>query len=147
IVKNQTFWFANYEAVREFLASTSIANTLSAAARTGQLAAGAVSIDPEIARVFPLMPLPNGPLLGNGDTGQYIAAVDKVSNGNYVLGKVDHRLSDSISMNGSYFFDGAKSTSPDTFRTRLNEESSRRQVATLEATTIFSPYLLSVSRF
>ncbi len=50
-----------------------ISTTLSEAARRGRLAGGPVSVDPQIARALALYPLPNGPLLGNGDTGQYFA--------------------------------------------------------------------------
>ena len=60
IIKNKTFWFANFEGINQFLATTSITNTLSAPAREGLLATGTVAVDPQIARLFPLMPLPNG---------------------------------------------------------------------------------------
>lgn len=146
IVKNRTFWFANYEGLREFLATTSIANTLSATARQGILPAGTVSVDPQIARLFPMLPLPNGPLLGQGDTGQYISERDTLSHGEYVLGKIDHKVSAASSLSGSFFFDDANSSAPDAFRTRRNEDRSRRAALALEYTRIISPTLLSVSR-
>src|SRR5262249_22514269 len=76
IVKNRTFWFANYESVQEFLATTSISNVLSPAARQGLLSTGPVTVDPQIQRLFGLIPLPNGSLLGTGDVGQFIAERD-----------------------------------------------------------------------
>ena len=39
MAKNRTFWFGNFEGINQFLATTSITNTLSAAARQGQLSA------------------------------------------------------------------------------------------------------------
>ena len=71
LIRNRTFWFGDYEGLREELGQTTISTTLSEAARQGHLAAGTVAVDPQIARALALYPLPNGPLLGNGDTGQY----------------------------------------------------------------------------
>jgi hypothetical protein len=146
IVKNQTFWFANYEGLREFLATTSIANTITSNARQGLLSTGNIAVDPQIARLFPMLPLPNGPLLGAGDTGQYISERDTLSHGEYILGKIDHKLTNSSSLNGSFFFDDANSSSPDAFRTRRSTDKSRRAAVTTEYTRIISPTLLSVSR-
>src|SRR4029434_5388397 len=64
LVKNRTFWFANFETVQEFLASTSTSNVLSPNAREGLLSTGNVTVDPAIASVLRLMQLPNRPLLG-----------------------------------------------------------------------------------
>jgi hypothetical protein len=146
IVKNRTFWFANYEELREFLATTSIANTLSENAQSGVLSTGRVSVDPQIARLFPMLPLPNGPLLGAGDSGQYISERDALSLGVYVLGKIDHKLSNAGNLSGSYFFDNASTSAPDPFRTKRSTDRSRRQAVSIEYTNIISPALLSVSR-
>ena len=147
IIKNKTFWFGNYEEVREFLATTAISNVLSANARQGLLSTGAVTVDPKIAPVFGLMPLPNGPLLSGGDVGQYSSLIDKVSNGRYILGKIDHTFSASNSLSGSYFFDDADSSAPDAVHTKQSSNQSRRQMFSLENTYILSPSLVNVARF
>jgi hypothetical protein len=146
IVKNQTFWFANHESVREFLATTSISNTLSENARQGRLSTGTVAVDPQIARLLPLLPLPNGPLLGQGDTGQYLSQVDRRSRGQYVLGKIDHKLSEAGSLSGSYLFDDADSNAPNEVHSKRTAQDSRRQAAILEYTRVVSPTVLNVSR-
>jgi len=146
IVKNRTFWFGNFEGINQFLATTSITNTLSAPAREGMLSTGAVTVDPQIARVFGLMPLPNGGLLGNGDTGQFIAERDTPSRGRYALGRVDHKFSDAGSLNASYFFDDADSDSPDGFLIKRTSQTSRKQMAAIEYTHIISPTFISGSR-
>ncbi len=146
LVKNRTFWFANVEGVREFLASTSTSTVLSPNARLGLLSTGTVTVDPAIARVLPLMQLPNGPLLGAGDVGQFIAPTNKLSKGKYILGKVDHSLSATNILNGSYFFDDADSNSPDAQLTKVTATTSRRQMVSLELTSILSPKLLNVAR-
>ena len=85
----------------------------SEAARQGRLAAGPVTVDPQIARALALYPLPNGPLLGNGDTGQYFAVRNKVSRGDYALGRIDHKLSTKGSLNATVLFDDADIEQPD----------------------------------
>jgi hypothetical protein len=50
VVPNGTFWFTDYEGLREQFGQTTISATLSASAREGRLAAGTVRVDPQIAR-------------------------------------------------------------------------------------------------
>jgi hypothetical protein len=145
--KNRSFWFADYESVREFLGQTSISTTLSQAARNGLLSTGTVTVDPAIARALSLFPLPNGPLLGRGDTGQYLTVRDKVSRGDYVIGKLDHKFSDASSLSGTYLFDDAKINQPDSFKNKLSTDLSRRQALILEYSRTFSSQVVSISRF
>jgi hypothetical protein len=147
IAKNRTFWFGNFEEVREFLSTTSISDVLSANARQGLLSTGAVTVDPNIARLFGLMPLPNGPPLGAGDIGIFSTAIDKISNGKYILGKMDHNLSAAHSLSSTYFYDDASSNSPDALLTKKTANTSRRQMVALEDTRTISPQLLNVARF
>ncbi len=144
--KNRTFWFANFESVREFLATTSIVNTISGGAREGRLSTGNITVDPAAARLFPLLPLPNGPLLGRGDTGQFISQIPRLSDGIYTLGKLDHRFSDSASLSGSYFLEDAQAEAPDAYATKLTADRSRRQSAMIEYTQVMSPTVLNVAR-
>src|SRR5207248_2818129 len=146
IVKNRTFWFGNFEGINQFLATTSITNTLSVNARQGLLSTGTIAVDPGIAKIFPLMPLPNGPLLGAGDTGQYIMQQDTPSRGRYYLGKIDHQFSSAGSLSGSFFVDDAKSTSPDGVHNKRTSNTSRKVMVSTEYTRIINPTLLSVSR-
>jgi len=147
LIKNRTFWFANYEQIQELLATTAISTVLSPNAREGLLSTGTVTVDPNITRVLGLMQLPNLPLLGAGDVGQFSTPTDKLSKGRYVLGKIDHMISPSNSLSGSYFFDDANSNSPDAQLTKVSEDTSRRQMFSLEYTHIINPQLLNVARF
>lgn len=146
IVPNRTFWFMNYEEVREFLASTSTSNVLTANARAGLLSTGNVPVDPAINRVMGLMQLPNGRILPGGDVGEFLAETNKLSHGRYVLGKIDHSISPKDSLSGSYFFDDAYSNAPDGQLTKITESKSRRQMFSLEHTRIINPQLLNVAR-
>jgi hypothetical protein len=147
LIKNRTFWFANYEQVQELLARTSISTVLSPNARLGLLSTGAVTVDPSITKTLGLMQLPNAGLLGPGDVGQFSAPTNKLSKGRYALGKIDHNFSASDSLNGSYFFDDANSNSPDSQLTKVTADTSRRQMVSLEYTHIITPQLLNVARF
>jgi hypothetical protein len=146
LVKNKTFWFANFEGLNQFLARTAISNTLSDNARQGLLSTGTVTVDPDIARLFGLMPLPNAGLIGTGDTGLYNSIRDTLSHGRYVLGRIDHKVSDKGSLNGSYFFDDAASDAPDALLTKRSADTSRKHMVAIEYTHILSPTILSDSR-
>ena len=147
LIKNRTFWFGDYEGLREELGQTTISTTLSEAARQGRLAAGAVTVDPQIARALALYPLPNGPLLGNGDTGQYFAVRNKVSRGDYALGRIDHKLSTKGSLNATVVFDDADIEQPDAFLAKQVADRSRRHLVASEYSHTFGPAVVSVTRF
>ena len=147
LVKNRAFWFADYEGLREMLGQTTISTTLSEAARQGRLAAGTVTVDPQIARALALYPLPNGPLLGNGDTGQYFAVRNRESRADYALVKLDHKLSPSGSLSGTALYDDASVEQPDSFLNKQVADRSRRQVVMSEYSHTFGPAVVSVSRF
>jgi hypothetical protein len=146
IVKNRTFWFADYEGLREMLGQTTISTTLSAAAREGRLAGGTVTVDPRIAKALALYPLPNGELLGNGDTGQYYAVRNKESRGDYALVKVDHKISNGGSFNATLLYDDAHIEQPDALLTKLVADSSRRHLIASEYTHTFGSAMVSVTR-
>src|SRR2546430_5303989 len=82
IIKNKTFFFADYEGIRRSQGVTSTVNVPSPAARSGILCsnpAGApasspctthnVVVNSKIVPFLNFWQLPNGPLRGNGDTG------------------------------------------------------------------------------
>jgi hypothetical protein len=146
LVKNRTFWFADYEGLRELLGQTTISTTLSESARQGRLAAGTVAVDPQIARVLALYPLPNGPLLGNGDTGQYYAVRDKESRGDFALLRLDHKLSPKGSLNATLLYDDAQIEQPDALLAKQIQDRSRRTLVAGEYSHTFGPSVVSVSR-
>jgi hypothetical protein len=147
IARNRTFWFADYEGLRESLSATNVATTLSANARQGLLAAGRVPVDPQIARVLELYPLPNGPLLGNGDTGQFFQVTERVSRGDYVLVKVDHKVTAAGTFAATFLWDDATIEAPSTFMTKMNTDSSRREAFISEYSQPLTSSVVSVSRF
>lgn len=92
-------------------------------------------------------PLPNGPLLGNGDTGIFTFAAQQVTNENYFTVRVDRKFSDRDNLTGTYMRDNSKTVQPDAFNELLSNIVSRRQLVTLHEQHVFSGTALSAARF
>src|ERR1700681_4653003 len=92
-------------------------------------------------------PLPNGPLLGNGDTGIFTFAGQQVTNEDYFTVRVDRKLSSKGNLSGTYMRDNSKTVEPDTFGELLSNIVSRLQVFTFHVEHAFSPALLNAARF
>src|SRR3989449_1486900 len=101
IIKNHTFFFADYEGIRQSKGISSFTTVPSAAARAGQLCSipngdpnnpctpTQVTVDPSAAAYFTFYHLPNGPLIGNGDIGPFTFAGQQVVNENFLTTRVD----------------------------------------------------------
>jgi hypothetical protein len=147
LLKNRTFWFADYEGLREQLSTTTISTTPSANARLGRLAAGQVNVDPMISKVLGLYPLPNAGLLGNGDTGQFSTVREKKSRADYALVRLDHTVSKAGRLNSTYLYDDASFNQPDALLNKLERDSSNRHVLMGEYSHVFGPAVVNVNRF
>src|SRR5262249_13199205 len=147
LIKDRTFAFGDYEAIRQSTGVTNVVTVPSAAARSGILSTGTVTVDPAVARYFAFYPLPNGGLLGNGDTSVFTFEGQRVTNEDFFTARGDHRLSDRDSMFATYRFDNAQFTSPDNLDTELMGSSTRLQTAVVEENHTFSPALLNSVRF
>ncbi|PYR85425.1 MAG: hypothetical protein DMG18_06155, partial [Acidobacteria bacterium] len=146
--KDRTFVFGDYEGLRQSLGITQVSTVPAAAARRGVLSTGSVVVDPSISRFLQAFyPLPNGPLLGSGDTGIFSFAGQQVTTENYITTKVDHRLSEQDSISGTFMRDNSKVVQPDAFDELLANVVSRRQVVTLHEQHMFNPKFLNAARF
>jgi hypothetical protein len=92
-------------------------------------------------------PLPNAGLIGNGDTGFYIPTQSQLNSINYVTFRVDHKLSGSDSLAGTYMYDKSPFLQPDAFNNYVESNETRRQVVTAEENHIFGPTLVNTVRF
>lgn len=148
IRKGRTFFFADYEGLRQSLGITRIDTVPSAAAREGRLSAGFVQVDPAVARYLQAFyPLPNGPLLGGGDTGIFSFANQQVTVENYVTAKLDHKVGPKDSLSATYMRDTSKVVRPDTLNELLLGMTSSRETAVLQEQHVFGPALLNIFRF
>jgi len=147
VLKGSTFFFADYEGLRQSLGVTHVDTVPSVAARNGQLSAGSVHVDPVMAQfLHAFYPMPNGPALGNGDTGIFSFADQQVTTENYFTTKIDRKFSGHDSLSGTYFHDNSKVIRPDAFDGLLSNVVSRRQLVTLQEQHIFSPGLMNAAR-
>ena len=148
IQKDRTFIFGDYEGLRQSLGITTVDTVPSPAARGGQLSTGAVSVDPKVARFLSAFyPLPNGPLLGAGDTGIFTFAGQEITNENYFTVRLDHKFSASDSAQATYMRDSSKTVLPDEFNELLSDIVSARQVVSLHEAHVFSADTLNTARF
>ena len=91
-------------------------------------------------------PLPNGPLIGNGDTGIFSFAAQQITPENYFTIRFDHKFSDSDSIYATYIRDNSTTIQPGTFGELSSDVVSNRQAATLHEDHIFSSNLLNSAR-
>src|SRR6267143_234055 len=115
IVKDHTFFFADFEGIRQSKGITTVATVPSANARAGNLSSGTVTVDPSAAAYLPFwhLPDPNSPILANGDLGQYTFAGQQIVNENFLTTRVDHKFSNNDSLFGTYMYDKTPYSSPD----------------------------------
>jgi hypothetical protein len=146
IRQNRTFFFFNYEGLRQSLGVTHIDIVPSPAARMGLLSTGQVTVDPEAARYLAFFPLPNRGLIGNGDTGNFAFSGQVVTPENYLTARVDHNFSSRDLLSVSYVFDQAQTTQPDQFNLRLNQLRTKRNLLALQETHTFNTQWLNTLR-
>jgi len=146
IQRDKTFFFVNYEGLRQALTNTSIATVPSAAARAGDLSTGNIAISPAIVPYLVLWPLPNGPLLGSGDTGQYIFTAKSPAGEDFGVVRGDGLISakDSLALSGST--DRGQTGSPDGLNSIFVDNRLWRNSAFLSETHIFNPQVVNAFR-
>jgi len=150
IQKGRTFFFADYEGLRQSQGVTTVDTVPSPAARKGLLSNGTVQVqvDPTIAKFLDkFYPLPNGAIFPNGDTGIFSFADQQITTENYFTTKIDRKFSDRDSLSGTYLRDNSKQIQPDAFDWLLSNVVSQRQLGALLDQHIFSPRLLNAARF
>jgi hypothetical protein len=169
IIKDRTFFFMDYEGLRQNQGITSQVPVPSAAVRQGMLCSQptdgscsphqvinaanpdpATGIDKAVLPYLALWGLPNVPNaqpLNNGDTGTYSFAAPHITSENFGTARLDHRFSDKDSVFGSYQYDFATATQPDPANDVLVGNSTGRAYVALEETHIFSSQLINSARF
>ena len=169
IVKNRTFFFADYEGIRQSKGIAVVDTVPSNAARAGLLCSNPAGADPSNPCVttqlsvgpntdangvdlkakayLPLYPVPNGPVLGNGDTAIFTFAGQQVVNENFVTSRIDHKFSDKDSLFGTYLFDRTPYSAPDGMKNVTLGSLSSRQFLSIEETHSFTPSFVNAVRF
>jgi hypothetical protein len=141
IIKNRTFFFADYEGFRQSLSQPNTITVPSLAAKSGNLVAGPVTIDPKVAPFLSLFPNPNGTV--TGDTGVFTFIGKQITSENFVTARVDHRISNSDNLFVTYLYDTGNVTTPDSYDIKNIGNSSGRQTLAVEESHVFKPTLLN----
>ncbi len=169
IVKDKTFFFVDYEGLRENSGITTEVNVPSVAARAGILCSkpqagsgctphqvtGAANPDPATGidqAVLPFLGLwgpenPNLPYFNNGDMGTHSIDGGHITTENFGVGRLDHRFSDTDSFFGSYQYDSATLTQPDPNNDVLVGNTTGRAYVALEETHTVNSQIINAARF
>jgi hypothetical protein len=147
ILKNRTFFFADYEGDREAKGITQVDFVPTLLARMGQLSTGAVTVNTAAQRYLTLFPTPNGPVTANPDVAEFLFAANQVVHENFVTTRIDHKFSDKDTVFGTYMFDRTPYNSPDAMDNIELRTLTSRQIVAVEETHSFSTALVNAARF
>ena len=150
ILKNRTFFFVDYEGIRQSKGITTVATVPSAAAKAGTLCSSPdpgstctptpITVDQQAQQYFTFYPTPQNPLAGsNGDLGVFTFAGQQIVNENFLTSRVDHKFSEKDSLFGSYMFDKTPYSAPDGLNNVEFTTLTSRQFASIEETHLFTP--------
>ena len=137
IIPDKTFWFFNYEGLRQSLTQTQLDEVPSGAARS--------TADPNIVPYLAFWPSPNGAV--NGLTGQYFVATLQKGSENFFTGRVDHKVSAHDSLDGNFGYDKTRLEEPDPLNNLHFLDSNSRPFFAIEETHTFSSALVNAVRF
>jgi hypothetical protein len=144
IVKNRTFFFADYEGIRQSKGIANLDFVPSPNARNGILSTGNVTVAPAVAKYLALYPVPAA---CGQDVCPFEFSGQQIINENFVTTRVDHKFSEKDSIFGTYMFDRTPYSSPDSFNNVLLGSLSSRQIVSVEETHSFTPTFVNAARF
>jgi hypothetical protein len=142
--RRRTFFFVNYEGVRQGLGVTDVDTVPSPSARVGDLSTGTVTVNSRVIPYLAFFPLPNGPV--KGDAGTYTFSAQNNTHENLATARMDHQFSEKDSVHGTYLFDQGATTGPDVYDGVLLGTFTRRQTASAEESHILSPWAVNFLR-
>ncbi len=151
IVPNRTFFFFDYEGIRQAKGIANFNTVPSAAARAGNIhdpntgAPLTVTVDPAIQKYLALYPVSS--CAPGQDTCQFVFSGKQVVNENYLTTRIDHKFSDRDSLFGTYLYDKTPYSSPDPFGNVGLTTESTRQIVAVEETHNFTPTFVNAFRF
>ncbi|HEX4075807.1 MAG TPA: TonB-dependent receptor [Candidatus Acidoferrales bacterium] len=157
IKTEKTFFFVDYEGVRQDLSQSNHDIVPTAAARSGNLCSApttgsctpnTVTVSPLVAPYLPFWPLPNAGLTpaGNGDTGYYSISGLTPLYENYVTAKVDHKASEKDNLSSSFMYDKSSLTSPDALVIGTSQSQTLRVMASADWTRVIDPSVVNTAR-
>jgi hypothetical protein len=148
ILRDRTFFFVNYEGLRERLGLTQRWNVPSVDARNGLLrnpATGVITnvgVDPDVAPILQqIYPLPNSIDFGDG-RAEFVRQVSQPTDEDFFSLRIDHTLGNNHSLFGRYTIDDAVQVAANSINVADNFVS-RNQYLTLQYDRVSSTFLNS----
>ena len=138
IIKNKTFFFFDYEGIRQAKGIPNVNSVPSHDAR-------ATVTDPAIIKYLALYPDPGN--CPDGDVCPFTFSSNQVVNENFYTFRIDHKFSDKDALFGTYLYDKTPYNSPDPFGNVQLQTLSARQIVAVEETHSFSPTFVNAVRF
>lgn len=138
IIPNKTFFFADYEGIRQSKGIPNVNTVPSPQAR-------ATVTDPAILAYLALYPVP--PDCGDPLHCDSIFNGKQVVDENFVTGRVDHKFSEKDALFGTYLYDRTPYSSPDSFGNVGLSTLSSRQIVAVEETHGFTATFINAVRF
>ena len=153
IVPNRTFFFFDYEGIRQSKGIANLNTVPSPEARLGNIhdANGKltpVTVDPEVAKYLALYPVPlPTDCAPNADTCATVFSGKQIVNENYLTTRIDHKFSENDGLFGTYLYDKTPYNSPDPFGNVGLSTLTSRQIVAVEETHNFTPTFVNAVRF
>ena len=152
IRKDKTFFFVNYEGLRQTQGQTNLQIVPSLAAHSGAIhnAGGApetIAVSAAAAKYLRLFPIPatTNASCFNDCGNVFVTGLTNVTE-DFVTARLDQTLSSKDSFSLTYVRDNAPTTVPDALSNTSSSLNAGRQVAAVTGTHIFTPNLLNVVR-
>ena len=153
ILRDHTFFFADYEGIRQSKGISTLSTVPSQAARNGQMCsldpscAHSITVDPNSAKFLTFYHLPDaGTIFGNGDLGNYTFVGQQLVNENFFTGRIDHKISNSDSLFGTYMYDKTPYSAPDGLNNVEFDTLTSRQFLSVEETHLFTSRFVNTIR-
>jgi len=139
IVRNHTFYFANYEALHEKLGETSFFNVPTDSVRARAISAIRPWIDS--------YPLPNDGVFFGTTRGEYERVGQRKTDEQYAMGRIDHQLAKGQQLFVRYTLDDAKQDDPSAGVIAGSRLKTRTQYLTTEHTWVRGSSFLNRAQF
>ena len=139
IVKDKSFLYGTYEGVRQNHPVSQLIHVPTDAQRAAAV--------PAVAPYLKLWPeAPAGTPLDKNNELTFGVALPSITTENYATGRFDQQLRANDKFSASYFWDSGPQSQEDPLKNTVHEVFSRRQMASVEETHIFSPSVVNTFR-
>ncbi len=145
IRRDHTFFFVNYEGLRERLSTTNSSTVPSLDARQGIVRGVNVGVSPAIRPYLNLWSPPNGRDFGDG-TAEFLWVFPNPTREDFGSVRIDHQFSEKHYLFGRLSLDDTEMLLPGNQPPFRGAATNRNMFTSLEWKTIFSPRLLNVFR-